>query len=142
MRTGALSSACRFPLPAPPLPLRVLRAETTQRTSSSARIFTLTLTWTAAEPLPAPVQVYAQAWKGETPLAQADGPLGTELFPSQWWPRGAVVRERREFVLQLGDSSEPPPQFLVALYDPLTLARVPRADPAAEAGQYTVVISP
>ncbi|MCC7358575.1 MAG: glycosyltransferase family 39 protein [Anaerolineales bacterium] len=123
--------------------IALLRAETARANASAGLTETLTLmlTWSAAASLTAPVQVYAQAWAGATPLAQADGPLGTELFPSQWWPREAVVREQRKFVLQL-EAAQVPVTLRVGLYDPITLDRVPRADPAAEAGQTDVAIAP
>jgi len=61
--------------------------------------------------------------------AQADGPLGTDLYPNPAWAAGAVVRETRELVLQVESGS---PALRVGLYDPNTLARVPRADAAAD----------
>jgi hypothetical protein len=108
--------------------VRLLAAET----AAASGTLTLTLTWQATAALPAPVQVLALAVEAAgDPLAQADGPLGTALYPSPLWPAGAVVVERRGFVLQ----SLTVPAGLrvqVGLYDPQSLARVPRTDSEAD----------
>jgi hypothetical protein len=97
----------------------------------------LTLTWQATQRVPVPVQVYAAALTPGQTLAQADGPLGTALLPNYLWPAGAVVREQRQFVLS-GEVERDGFGFQVGLYDPNTLARVPRADNEAN----TVDIAP
>jgi len=106
--------------------VRLLAAET-ERDGPS---LTLTLTWQAPPGLNAPLQVFVQAWDGEQMPAQADGPLGTDLYPNPAWAAGAVVRETRELVLQVESGSTA--LVRVGLYDPNTLARVPRADAAED----------
>src|SRR5262249_12013211 len=45
----------------------------------------LQLVWRAIRPDGAAHQVFVQAWSAGQVVAQADGPLGTALYPSQWW---------------------------------------------------------
>ncbi len=108
--------------------VRLMAAETASVVGEQTLTITLTLTWQAATPLTGPVQVFAQA--GET-NAQADGPLGTTLYPSQFWKAGAVVREQRVLVIPLSEAQSPL-RLRVGLYDLETLARVPRVDQASD----------
>jgi hypothetical protein len=94
------------------------------------------LTWEAASAPGRDVQVAALAYAGgegdtETLLAQADGPLGTELFPTAWWRAGEVVRETRRFTLGTGEVGA---SLLVriGLYDPVSGARFARLDHSSE----------
>ncbi len=111
--------------------VKLLTAETASVVGEQTRTITLMLTWQATRPLTAPVQVFAQAWGGDGLLTQADGPLGTALYPSPLWSAGAVVREQRVLVLQLSEAVSPL-SVRVGLYNPETLARVPRADSASD----------
>ena len=121
--------------------VKLLTAETASMVGKQTLTITLTLTWQATTPLTAPVQVFAQAWAGDILLTQADGPLGTALYPSPLWSAGAVVREQRVLVMQLSEAVSPL-RLRVGLYNPETLARVPRADAAAIAGSDFVEILP
>jgi hypothetical protein len=83
------------------------------------------LVWRAAAPTGAALQVFAQAWTGGAILAQADGPLGTELYPNPWWRPGETVREVREF-RWTGPVSPADVVVRVGLYDPVTNTRLAR----------------
>jgi hypothetical protein len=90
------------------------------------------LTWQTPEPLGRPVQVAALAYRLEeneieTLLAQADGPLGTEWYPSEWWRAGEIVRETRRFSLR-NEALSAPFVLRIGLYDPVTGARYARSD--------------
>ena len=103
--------------------LQLLRVET----RPAAGGLTVELTWQAEDAPGLRVQVAALAYGlGETLLAQADGPLGTEFYPSEWWRAGEIVRETRRFTL--GDA--PAAEFVVriGLYDPVTGTRYTRSD--------------
>jgi hypothetical protein len=107
--------------------VRLLTAETRPEAGGLA----LTLTWQAASIPQRPVRVFAQAVSGGAIVAQADGPLGTALFPSQWWRAGDVVVETRRF--QWPDQAAPAGVRLrVGLYDPETNVRYPRLDSSLE----------
>ena len=87
----------------------------------------LELVWRAAKPDGAAHQVFAQAWAGGAIIAQADGPLGTMLFPSEWWRPGETVLEERRLAW-----TEPVNNanvtIRVGLYDVATGVRFKRTD--------------
>jgi hypothetical protein len=103
--------------------LRLLTAEAAAQPDGLA----LELTWQAPQAPWKDIQVFAQAWAAGEMIAQADGPLGTELYPSAWWPAGAVVRETR----WLSATTEPGVTVRVGMYDLTSLARYRRLDPGA-----------
>ena len=85
------------------------------------------LTWRAQRAPSQAYQVFALALAGETLLAQADGPLGGELFPSPLWRAGEVVAETRTFALPAGAAwDETTLRF--GLYDLASGVRLPRLD--------------
>jgi 4-amino-4-deoxy-L-arabinose transferase-like glycosyltransferase len=73
------------------------------------------------------VQVFAQAVVGEEIVAQADGPLGTELLPSVWWRPGDTVVETRTLRWPSG-TAPAGARLRIGLYDPETNARYARLD--------------
>jgi 4-amino-4-deoxy-L-arabinose transferase-like glycosyltransferase len=87
----------------------------------------LELVWRAARPDGAPHQVFAQAWSGGQIVAQADGPLGTALFPSEWWRPGERVWEARDFTWT-GNLSSTGVTIHVGIYDVNSGIRVSRTD--------------
>jgi hypothetical protein len=87
----------------------------------------LELVWRATKPDGAPHQVFAQAWVGDQIMAQADGPLGTALYPSDWWRPGETVWEARDFAWP-GKTNFTGVTFRVGLYDAATGVRVGRTD--------------
>ena len=87
----------------------------------------LELVWRGARPDGAPHQVFAQAWVGDQIIAQADSPLGTTLYPSEWWRPGETVWEARDFAWP-NDVDRNGVTFRVGLYDAATGARVGRID--------------
>jgi 4-amino-4-deoxy-L-arabinose transferase-like glycosyltransferase len=106
--------------------LRLLRADTRPLAGGLA----VELTWQASAPGDA-VQVAAlahgqDAEGAETLLAQADGPLGTAFYPREWWRAGEIVRETRWFWWR-GKGAQPV-VVRIGLYDPVTGARLARAD--------------
>ena len=91
----------------------------------------LELVWRAAKPDGMAHQVFAQAWVGDQIVAQADGPLGTALYPSEWWRPGETVWEARDFAWP--DKTDlTGVTFRVGLYDAATGARVGRIDTALD----------
>jgi 4-amino-4-deoxy-L-arabinose transferase-like glycosyltransferase len=88
----------------------------------------LELVWRATSPNGGALQVFAQALDaGGAIAAQADGPLGTELFPNTWWRPGETVRETREF-RWAGPDRPADLVIRVGLYDPVTNARLARVN--------------
>ena len=87
----------------------------------------LELVWRAARPDGAPHQVFAQAWQGGQIVAQADGPLGTALFPSEWWRPGETVWEARDFTWPVNMSTTGV-ALRVGIYDVSSGIRVSRTD--------------
>lgn len=87
----------------------------------------LELVWRAARPDGAPHQVFAQAWAGRQIVAQADGPLGTTLYPSEWWRPGETVWEARDFTWPVNLSGSGV-SIRVGIYDVTTGIRVGRTD--------------
>jgi 4-amino-4-deoxy-L-arabinose transferase-like glycosyltransferase len=87
----------------------------------------LELVWRAARPDGGPHQVFAQAWAGGRIMAQADGPLGTTLYPSEWWRPGETVWEARDFTWPINMSSNGV-SIQVGIYDVTTGIRVGRTD--------------
>lgn len=87
----------------------------------------LELVWRADRPDGAAHQVFAQAWVGEQIMAQADGPLGSALYPSEWWRPGETVWEARDFAWP-GNVGRNGVTFRVGLYNAATGARVGRID--------------
>jgi 4-amino-4-deoxy-L-arabinose transferase-like glycosyltransferase len=87
----------------------------------------LELTWQAPIAPGRSVQVFAQALAGGEMVAQADGPLGTELFPSTWWRAGESVVETRRFEWP-GQTAPAGVRLRVGLYDPVSNVRFPRID--------------
>jgi hypothetical protein len=87
----------------------------------------LELVWRAAHPDGAAHQVFAQAWAGGAIIAQADGPLGTMLFPSEWWRPGETVLEERRLAwtdpVNVANIT-----IRVGLYDAATGVRLKRTD--------------
>jgi 4-amino-4-deoxy-L-arabinose transferase-like glycosyltransferase len=73
------------------------------------------------------MQVFAQAIAGEAIVAQADGPLGTELLPSAWWRPGETVVEIRNLRWP-GAMAPAGARLRVGLYDPDTNVRFARVD--------------
>jgi hypothetical protein len=89
----------------------------------------------------APVQelhVYAAAFVDEALAAQADGPLGTSLYPSAWWRAGEVVWETRTFNLPADVRWADVTQVQIGVYDPNTGQRLPRTDAPGD----TIDLSP
>ena len=89
--------------------------------------FRLELVWRAARPDGAPHQVFAQAWAGDQIIAQADGPLGSALFPSDWWRPGEMVWEAHDFTWP-DHVAHSGVTFRVGLYNAATGVRVGRID--------------
>jgi 4-amino-4-deoxy-L-arabinose transferase-like glycosyltransferase len=88
----------------------------------------LELVWSAAANGGA-LQVFVQALDGNGAIAaQADGPLGTELYPSDWWRPGEIVREVRKFRWAHPENAGGIVEIRIGLYDPVTNARLARAD--------------
>ncbi len=87
----------------------------------------LELVWRAARPDGAAHQVFAQAWVGGQIVAQADGPLGTSLYPSEWWRPGETVWEARDFTWPM-NTSRTGVALRVGIYDVTTGIRVSRTD--------------
>lgn len=88
---------------------------------------TLELVWRGARPDGTPHQVFAQAWAGGQIIAQADGPLGTALYPSEWWRPGELVWEARSFNWP-NNVSRKGVTLRVGIYDVTTGIRVRRTD--------------
>jgi hypothetical protein len=89
----------------------------------------LELVWRAAAPNGGSLQVFAQALDGGGAIAaQADGPLGTELYPGAWWRPGEVVRETREFRWPDPENVGGIIEVRIGLYDPVTNVRLARVD--------------
>jgi hypothetical protein len=96
----------------------------------------LQLVWRATRPDGAAHQVFVQAWSsGQTPalaagasvVAQADGPLGTALYPSEWWRPNETVLETR--TLRAPAAGELTGVLIrVGLYDLVSGVRMPRTD--------------
>jgi len=74
------------------------------------------------------LHVYTAAFVEETLVAQADGPLGTNLYPSDGWRAGEVVLETRTFNLPTGVRWTDVTRLQVGVYDPNTGQRLPRTD--------------
>jgi len=87
----------------------------------------LELVWRAAQPDGVPHQVFAQAWLGGQIVAQADSPLGTALFPSEWWRPGETVWEARDFTWPV-NVSVTGVTIRVGIYDVSSGIRVSRPD--------------
>jgi hypothetical protein len=85
------------------------------------------LLWEAERAPGRDVQVFAQALEGEALLSQADGPLGSALYPSSWWRAGERVAETRVFTLPAG-ADWPGTILHIGLYDLASGARLPRVD--------------
>jgi hypothetical protein len=99
----------------------------------------LSLTWQAHAAPGRSLQVFAQAWLAGEIVAQADGPLGTELYPSAWWPPAAIVRETRWLALPAGAAGV---TVRIGLYDPVSLTRFARTDPGASSQRDYVEVMP
>ncbi len=93
---------------------------------------TLELVWQAGAAPGRDYQVFAHARLGDALLAQADGPLGSDLYPSGWWRDGEVVLEQRAFALPRPVSLANL-DFLVGVYDLATGARLHRTDAPGDA---------
>lgn len=92
----------------------------------------LELLWQAEQAPGRDWQVFAQALEGEVVIAQADGPLGGDLFPNRLWRAGQVVAETRSLSLPAeGDWSAI--TLHVGLYDLASGARLPRVDGPGDA---------
>jgi 4-amino-4-deoxy-L-arabinose transferase-like glycosyltransferase len=87
----------------------------------------LELVWRGSHPDGAAHQVFAQAWVGGQIVAQADGPLGTALFPSEWWRPGETVWEARDFTWPV-NTSRTGMAIRVGIYDVTSGIRVSRTD--------------
>jgi hypothetical protein len=92
---------------------------------------TLQLVWRGARPDGVPHQVFAQAWAGGQIVAQADGPLGTTLYPSQWWRPGETVLETRVFTWPLNNNFAGV-TIRVGIYDVTNSIRLGRTDSALD----------
>jgi hypothetical protein len=99
---------------------------------------TLTLVWQAATPLARDWQVFAGAWVGDTLVAQADGVLGTEAFPSRYWVAGQQIQETRVFGLSSAVNWEAVTTIQIGVYDWPTLQRLPRTDAPGDVWQLVV----
>ena len=123
-QAGCAAAACA----SPPLAefggaLQVLSAVT--RPAPGGLI--LELVWRAARPDGASHQVFAQAWAGNQIIAQADGPLGTTLFPSEWWRPGERVAQDHAFTWPVNMTSSGV-TIRVGIYDVKTGIRLSRTD--------------
>ena len=87
----------------------------------------LELTWQATTAPGSAIQVFAQALAGAEMIAQADGPLGTELYPAAWWRAGNTVVETRRFRWP-GGAAPAGLQLHIGLYDPVSNVRYARTD--------------
>ena len=92
------------------------------------------LVWEAREAPGQTYQVLAQALVNGEIAAQADGPLGTALYPSQWWRAGEIVQEVRVFALS-HDVNRAKVVIQIGLYDPATGERLARSDAPGEVVQ-------
>jgi hypothetical protein len=92
----------------------------------------LELVWQAERAPGQNYQVFAQALASGTLIAQADGPLGSELYPSGVWRAGELVAETRLFSLPPG-STWAETSIHIGLYDLATGARLPRMDQPGDA---------
>lgn len=95
--------------------------------ASEAGGLRLELTWQAPLAPGRGIQVFAQALAGDAITAQADGPLGTELYPANWWRAGETVVETRRF-RWAGGAAPAGTQVRIGLYDPINNTRYPRTD--------------
>jgi hypothetical protein len=95
------------------------------------------LVWRAATAPGRDYQVLAQASLAGELLAQADGPLGTALYPSRLWRTGELVQETRQFELPAG-AAWADVVLTLGLYDLNTGQRLPRLDAAGD----TLTLSP
>jgi 4-amino-4-deoxy-L-arabinose transferase-like glycosyltransferase len=90
----------------------------------------LELGWQASHAPGSDVQVFAVAFDGppaQGALAQADGPLGSELYPASWWRADELVVEERFF--DWPDGAAPAGvEIHIGLYDLATGARRQRTD--------------
>jgi 4-amino-4-deoxy-L-arabinose transferase-like glycosyltransferase len=85
------------------------------------------LLWEAERPPGHDYQVFAQAMQGEALLSQADGPLGSALYPSSWWRAGERVAETHLFALPAG-ADWPGTILHIGLYDLASGTRLKRVD--------------
>jgi hypothetical protein len=88
--------------------------------------FDVTLLWRAAQAPRQEYRVFVHAVTGDDILAQADGPLGTKLYPASWWRPGEVVRETHSLTLMpaVADGVI----IRLGLYAPETGTRLKRLD--------------
>ncbi len=82
--------------------------------------------------------VYAAAFVDDVLVAQADGPLGTSLYPSAWWRAGEVVLETRTFDLPADIRWADVTRLQIGVYDPNTGQRLLRTDAPGD----TIDLSP
>jgi len=87
----------------------------------------LQLVWRGARPDGTAHQVFAQAWVNGQIVAQADGPLGSMYYPSEWWRPGETVLERRAFTWPVNQALSGV-LLRVGIYDVKTGVRLGRTD--------------
>ncbi len=110
-----------------------LLAYSQQATPEGGRV---DLVW-QAQPAPGrDYQVFAQALAGDTIVAQADGPLGSVLYPSGLWRPGEVVAETRLFSVPAG-TTWAGLTIRIGIYGLATGARLPRVDQPGDALEFT-----
>ncbi len=95
------------------------------------------LIWQAASAPPTEFQVFAQAYAGGDLVAQADGPLGTALYPDLWWRPGDAVLETRDFPLPAG-SEWSSVTVRIGLYDLATRIRLQRLDAPGDSVEFSL----
>jgi hypothetical protein len=84
------------------------------------------LAWQAGPALQHDWRVFVHAVAAGQVVAQADGPLGTELYPSLWWRAGERVLETRHLAWDAGPGSGV--EIHIGIYDPATNMRLERTD--------------
>ena len=97
----------------------------------------LALTWQTEQAPGRDVQVFAQALQGPTLIAQADGPLGSALYPSRLWRAGELVAETRQF--SLSADAWDGMTIDIGLYDLDSGARLARVDQPGDAYSIAIV---
>ncbi len=110
-----------------------LLAYSEQPTPEGGRV---ALVWQAEQAPGRDYQVFAQAVAGDTIVAQADGPLGSVLYPSGLWRPGEAVAETRFFSLPAG-TTWAGMTVRIGIYDLATGARLPRVDQPGDAFEIT-----